>query len=91
VQALTIAKLPAVTVAYNKKLINMSYELMGVRQVLERSMELESIALTSPDASPEIQEFQAIQRRDGLNAALAWNAARFEEEDAWFRGARKRD
>ena len=46
-QAETIAKLPAATVEYNKKLINMSYELMGVRQVIERSMELEAMALSS--------------------------------------------
>ena len=26
----------------------------------------------------------------GLKAALSWNAERFEEEDAWFKGARKR-
>jgi enoyl-CoA hydratase/carnithine racemase len=89
-QAQTIAKLPATTVEYNKKLINMSYELMGVRQVLERSLELEAIALTSAESSPEIREFQSIQRKEGLNAALAWNAARFEDEDAWFRGARER-
>lgn len=85
-QALTISK----TVEYNKKLINMSYELMGVRQVLERSYELEAMALTSSESSPEIQEFQALQRKDGLNAALAWNAERFREEDAWFRKDRKR-
>jgi enoyl-CoA hydratase/carnithine racemase len=89
-QALTIAKLPAKTVEYNKKLINMSYELMGVRQVLERSYELEAMALASSESSPEIQQFQAIQQKDGLNAALAWNAERFREEDAWFRKDRKR-
>ncbi len=89
-QAETIAKLPAKTVEYNKKLINMSYELMGVRQVLERSYELEAMALTSPDSSPEIRTFQSIQKKDGLNAALAWNAERFEAEDAWFRKDRKR-
>lgn len=89
-QALTIAKLPAATVEYNKKLINMSYELMGIRQVIERSMELEAIALASTDASPEIKEFNAIRDRDGLKAALSWNAARFEEEDAWFKGDRER-
>ena len=27
----------------------------------------------------------------GLKAALSWNAGRFSEEDAWFKGARKRD
>ena len=89
-QALTIAKLPAATVEYNKKLINMSYELMGVRQVLERSMELEAIALSSADTSPEIQEFNDVREKDGLKAALSWNAARFEGEDAWFKKSRDR-
>ncbi len=84
-QADTIAKLPAVTVEYNKRLINMAYELMGVRQVIDRSMELEAVALASPDSSPEIAEFQRLRQREGLNAALAWNAKRFEDEDAWFR------
>lgn len=81
----TIAKLPAVTVEYNKKLINMAYELMGVRQVIDRSMELEAAALASPGSSPEIAQFDRLRREEGLNAALAWNAKRFEQEDAWFR------
>ncbi len=84
-QALTIAKLPATTVEYNKKLVNMSYELMGVRQVIERSMELEAITLASADSSPEIAEFESIREKDGFKAALGWNAARFEDEDAWFK------
>lgn len=90
-QARTIAKLPAATVEYNKKLINMAYELMGVRQVIDRSMELEAIALAASESSPEIAEFDRIRKADGLKAALAWNAKRFAEEDAWFKGARKRD
>ena len=89
-QALTLAKLPAATVEYNKKLINMSYELMGVRQVVERSMELEAIALASTDSSPEIEEFDKIREKDGLKAALSWNADRFAEEDAWFKKSRER-
>ncbi len=89
-QALTIAKLPAATVEYNKKLINMSYELMGVRQVMERSMELEAIALASADTSPEIDEFNKIRESDGLKAALSWNAERFADEDAWFKKSRER-
>jgi enoyl-CoA hydratase len=87
-RALTIAKLPAATVEYNKKLINMAYELMGVRQVIDRSMELEAIALSSPGDSPEIDEFERLRRAQGLKAALDWNAARFADEDAWFRGKR---
>ena len=90
-QAETIAKLPATTVEYNKKLINMSYELMGVRQVIERSMELEAMALASPESAPEIMEFQKRMASEGLNGALSWNAKRFEAEDAWFKSARKRD
>ncbi len=89
-QALTIAKLPAATVEYNKKLINSSYELMGVRQVIERSLELETIALASRDSSPEIDEFTTIREKDGLKAALSWNAERFVNEDAWFKKSRDR-
>ena len=85
-QAQTIAKLPRPTVEYNKKLINMAYELMGVRQVIDRSMELEAIALTSPGTSEEIAHFEKLRAEEGLNAALAWNASRFEREDRWFRG-----
>jgi enoyl-CoA hydratase len=90
VTALTIAKLPAPTVEYNKKLINMAYELMGMRQVLERSLELEANAMASPESSPEIAEYNRLRTTEGLNAALSWNAARFAEEDAWFRGSRRR-
>ncbi len=89
-QAQTIAKLPAATVEYNKKLINMSYELMGVRQVIERSMELEAIVLASAESSPEVAEFDRIRAQDGLKAALSWNAARFADEDAWFKTSRER-
>ena len=89
-QAMTIAKLPAATLEYNKKLINMSYELMGVRQVLERSLELEAMALASADSSPEIEEFENIREKDGLKAALDWNADRFAEEDSWFKKSRER-
>lgn len=87
-QAETIAKLPRSTVQYNKKLVNMAYELMGVRQVIERSQELQALGMTSPDSSPEIKTFNELRRDEGLNAALAWNAERFTEEDAWFKQPR---
>ena len=89
-QAATIAKLPAATVEYNKKLINASYEMMGVRQVIERSMELEAIALASRESSSEIDEFNSIREKDGLKAALSWNAERFVDEDAWVKKSRER-
>lgn len=88
-QAETIAKLPRSTVQYNKKLVNMAYELMGVRQVIERSQELQALGMTSPDSSPEIKRFNELRRDEGLNAALAWNAERFADEDAWFKQSRR--
>lgn len=88
--ALTIAKLPAATVQYNKKLVNMAYEQMNLRGVIERSHELEAIVNNSPDSLPELQEYRTIRQEQGLNAALSWNAQRFLEEDAWFRSARER-
>lgn len=83
--ALTIAKLPAATVEYNKRLINMAYEQMNIRGVIERSHELEAVVNNSPGATPDLDEYRVIREQQGLNAALAWNAARFTEEDAWFR------
>ena len=49
-QAATIAKLPAATVEYNKKLISTSYEMMGVRR--RAVLELEAIALASHGRHP---------------------------------------
>ena len=64
--------------------------MMGVRQVIERSMELEAIALASRESSPEIDGFNKIREKDGLKAALTWNADRFVVEDAWFKKSRER-
>lgn len=46
--------------------------------------------MASPESSPEISEYNRIRSEQGLNAALSWNAARFADEDAWFRNARPR-
>jgi enoyl-CoA hydratase len=88
--ARTIAKLPIATVEYNKKLINMAYELMNIRLVIERSCELEGVCMASPGSLPEVSEFQRLIREKGLKAALDWNSARFAEEDAWWKEQRKR-
>lgn len=87
--AKAIAKVPAAIVEYNKKLVNMVYELMNIRQVMERSAELEAACLASPGSLPEVAEFQRLSREEGLKAALAWNSARFAEEDAWWKKAKK--
>jgi enoyl-CoA hydratase len=89
--ARTIAKVPAAVVEYNKKLVNMVYEEMNIRAIMERSCELEASCLTNLKSLPEIGEFQRLRREEGLNAALKWNSARFAEEDAWWKKARKKD
>jgi len=87
--ARTIAKLPTATVEYNKKLINMAYELINIKAVIERSSELEAVCLASSKSLPEVAEFEKIRNEKGLKAALTWNSARFAEEDAWWRNRRK--
>jgi len=87
--AQTIAKLPTATVEYNKKLINMAYELMNIKLVIERSSELEAVCLASTQSLPEVAEFERLRNEKGLKAALNWNSARFAEEDAWWREKRK--
>ena len=82
--AQTIAKVPAAIIEYNKKLVNMAYELMNVRLVMERSSELEAACLASPGSLPEVAEFQRLKQEQGLKAALEWSSARFGEEDAWW-------
>ena len=86
--AQTIAKVPAVCIEYNKKLVNMTYELMNIRLAMERSGELEAACLASPDSLPEAAEFQRLTREQGLKAALDWNSQRFAAEDAWFKKSR---
>ena len=88
--AQTISKVPAVCVEYSKKLVNMAYELMNIRLVMERSSELEAMAMASPESSPEIAEYQRIEQEQGLKAALVWNSDRFAEEDAWFKEPRRK-
>jgi len=83
--ALTIAKVPATVVEYNKKLVNMVYEMMNIRQVMERSAELEAACLSSSGSLPEVNQFQKLRQEEGLRAALQWNSERFAEEDAWWR------
>ena len=51
--AQTISKVPAVVVEYNKKLVNMVYEMMNIRTVMERSSELEATCLTNLSSLPE--------------------------------------
>ena len=42
-------------------------------------------------ATPEIEKFNSVREKNGLKAALDWNAERFAEEDAWYRGNKTDD
>jgi enoyl-CoA hydratase len=88
--ARTIAKLPAAIVEYNKKLVNMVYELMNIRQVIERSSELEAACLASIGSLPEVEKFWRLRQEQGLKAAFDWNSERFAEEDAWWKEKRRK-
>jgi len=77
-EALRIARAIAVNdrvaVALTKKAINRSYEVMGMRQALLQSLELD-VSIESSE-SPESREFDRIIAEDGIKAALAWKEAR---------------
>ncbi len=84
--ALTISKIDAIVLKYAKIAVNMAYDLMGIRQVLERTQELEATTLASTEASvPEIGKFKKLSREQGLGAALSYRKGKFEEEDRWWK------
>ncbi len=49
-----------------------------------------SVCLTSSGSLVKISEFKRIRQEQRLKAALNWNAARFAEEDDWWKESRKR-
>ena len=69
----------------------MVYELMNIRQAIERSTELEAVcASASAESVPERVEFARLTREKGLKAALEWRSSRFAEEDAWWKNQQER-
>ncbi len=86
----TVAKVPVISNQYSKILINMAYDQMGIRQMLDRSSEMEGMCMSAgAESIPEMAEFDRLIREEGgLKAALAWRATRFAEEDAWWKDQR---
>jgi enoyl-CoA hydratase len=68
--------------------INNMFEIMGIRQAVQQSRELDLHVMSSP--SPEMQEFFSIVREQGLKAALAWRDAKFAQADTAGRDLRAR-
>jgi enoyl-CoA hydratase len=73
--ARTIAVMDGGAVRLTKEAINRAADIMGLAQALEAGVDL-AVQVEALD-TPERREFDAIRRRDGLKAALAWRDARF--------------
>jgi enoyl-CoA hydratase/carnithine racemase len=76
----TICQVPALTVRLTKQSVNNMFEIMGIRQSIQQSRELDLHVMSSPP--PEMREFFDIVEREGLAAALAWRDARHARSDA---------
>ncbi len=69
-----IAANDRIAVTLTKQAINRSLDVAGLRQALLQALELDVIVETTETA--ESSEFNAILKRDGAKAAVAWRAAR---------------
>jgi enoyl-CoA hydratase len=69
-----IAAYDALAVKLTKQAINRSLDIAGMRQALLQALELNISIETSETA--ESREFNAILKREGAKAAIAWRSAR---------------
>ena len=60
---------------WNKRAINQAFETMGLRSAINYGAE--ACAIMDAAGSPEAETFDAIRRKDGLGAALAWRTEQF--------------
>jgi enoyl-CoA hydratase/carnithine racemase len=77
--AASICAVPALTVRLTKQSVNNMFEIMGIRQAIQQSRELDLHVMSSPPA--EMRQFFDIAQRDGLTAALTWRDARHAGTD----------
>ena len=78
--AASIVKVPALTVRLAKQSVNNMFEIMGIRQAVQQSRELDLHLFSSPPS--EMAEFFEISRTQGLTAALAWRDAQHAGADS---------
>ena len=69
-----IASNDPLAVKLTKQALNRSLDIGGLRAALAQALEID-VLIESTD-SPEKREFEAVMKRDGAKAALAWRAAR---------------
>ena len=70
-----LARVPGDVMAPTKVMLNRAMEVAGFLDAVEAGLDLQSII----NMSEPSREFDAIVRRDGLKAALAWRDARYDE------------
>jgi enoyl-CoA hydratase len=75
--ALDIAAAAGPSVFFTKRAMNRTYEIMGMRDALKASLDIDIILNSTPSA--EKAEFQRLRKENGLKAALAWRDARFSD------------
>ncbi|WP_395712066.1 enoyl-CoA hydratase/isomerase family protein [Reyranella sp.] len=75
--ALDIAAAAGPSVLFTKRAMNRTYEIMGMRDALKASLDIDVILNATPSA--EKVEFQRLRKEQGLKAALAWRDARFSD------------
>ena len=75
--ALDIAAAAGPSVFFTKRAMNRTYEIMGMRDALRASLDIDVILNATPSA--EKAEFGRIRKEQGLKAALAWRDGRFSD------------
>ena len=74
---LDIAAAAGPSVFFTKRAMNRTYEIMGMRDALRASLDIDVILNATPSA--EKAEFGRIRKEQGLKAALAWRDSRFSD------------
>lgn len=73
-----LARTPPEVMRLTKQLLNRAMEAGGLREMVAAGLDLG--ALVNAADTPEQREWDAIVRRDGVKAALAWRDQRYEAE-----------
>ncbi len=73
-----LARTPPEVMRLTKHLLNRAMEGAGLREAIAAGLDLG--ALINAADTPEQREWDAIVRRDGVKAALAWRDRRYEDE-----------
>ncbi|RYF47334.1 MAG: enoyl-CoA hydratase/isomerase family protein [Cytophagaceae bacterium] len=72
-----IAAAAGPSVFFTKRAMNRTYEIMGMRDALKASLDIDIILNSTP--SEEKAEFGRLRKEQGLKAALAWRDSRFSD------------